>query len=561
MRKSKNKKSRNKKRTNKLQKRQVGGYNNDDETNCIYVSSHGIMKGVNKIKNIYYLKSDQLESFNIPEHRFILVTGNEDTTIPDDFSKKSDEILNSPNLIHWYAQNLIKHDNSKLTAIPIGLDYHTIAENKAGYEWWGEKQTPKEQEKFLLNLEKKPFGEREQKIYCNFLQSIRGKYGEKDRKEALEQIPADLLIKEEPQIARNKTWSNMIKYAFVLSPHGNGLDCHRTWEALVLGCIPIVKKSAIDGLYEDLPVLIVNNWSDINKELLDSTIQSFKNRQLNYEKLKLSYWIDMIYNSSTIKSGGDNLKTVIAICSNKDYLDKAELTINGLRTIGQYTGDIVFFSDETLNNDSKLNELALKHNVILKTFPKIDTSKIEQKLNSKAESKFKRLRNKMFQYHKFYVFDVYFKKWDRVLYVDSGMHIINPIHRILNLDTKNAILAQSDPYPKNYGIWKLNSQFNMELNNSVSKNFNLSKDDYFQSGLLYFDTNIIKDDTVQILIDLMNKYPVSNGDQGIMNLYFLNLHNLWKVLPIKNNSGFLYAYSEVNDNKKNQYIMLKYPKT
>jgi hypothetical protein len=34
-----------------------------------------------------------------------------------------------------------------------------------------------------------------------------------------------------------------INYAFVASPYGGGPDCHRTWEALILGCIPIVKSS------------------------------------------------------------------------------------------------------------------------------------------------------------------------------------------------------------------------------------------------------------------------------------------------------------------------------
>ena len=93
-------------------------------------------------------------------------------------------------------------------------------------------------------------------------------------------------------IPRNKTWENQISYSFVLSPHGNGLDCHRTWEALVLGCIPIVKKSEIDALYEDLPVLIVNNWSDLNQDLLNNTIEQFKNKTFNYNKLSLKYWIN-----------------------------------------------------------------------------------------------------------------------------------------------------------------------------------------------------------------------------------------------------------------------------
>ena len=88
----------------------------------------------------------------------------------------------------------------------------------------------------------------------------------------------------------------MTKYSFVLSPHGNGLDCHRTWEALVLGCIPVVKTSSLDKLYDDLPVLIVNNWYDIDEELLKNTIENFKDKKFNYDKLKLDYWINKIKN-------------------------------------------------------------------------------------------------------------------------------------------------------------------------------------------------------------------------------------------------------------------------
>ena len=294
MKKSRNKKKY-RKRTNKIYR---GGDISLDDSNCIYVCSRGIVKASKKIKGVYYVKTDELPSFVIPNDRFVLVSGNEDTTLPDDIPDKTREILNSPNLIHWYAQNLTKHDDPKLTAIPIGLDYHTIAEHKSGYEWWGDKQTPTQQEKFLTDLEKKPFEQRERKIYCNFMNSIRGKYGEKDRREALDQISNELLVKEEKQIPRNETWKQITKYAFVASPHGNGLDCHRTWEALVLGSIPIVKTSPLDGLYEELPVLIVNNWSDVNQQLLDSTLDSFSKRNFNYDKLKLSYWMHMIKESA-----------------------------------------------------------------------------------------------------------------------------------------------------------------------------------------------------------------------------------------------------------------------
>ena len=79
------------------------------------------------------------------------------------------------------------------------------------------------------------------------------------------------------KIERYQSWMKQIGYAFVASPHGNGLDCHRTWEALCLGCIPIVKTSPLDDLYEGLPVLIVGEWRDICENLLLETIENFKN--------------------------------------------------------------------------------------------------------------------------------------------------------------------------------------------------------------------------------------------------------------------------------------------
>jgi len=163
--------------------------------------------------------------------------------------------------------------------------------------YWGSIKTPIEQEEELLEIRNmmKPFNERENKIYSNCHFFVTTKFGY-DRKDALNKIPKELLYLEPNKVDRKTSWQKQIHYSFVLSPHGNGLDCHRTWEALVLGCIPIVKKSLIDDLYIDLPVLIVNEWSDVNKELLKETINKFKNINFNYDKLELKYWIDKIIN-------------------------------------------------------------------------------------------------------------------------------------------------------------------------------------------------------------------------------------------------------------------------
>ena len=270
--------------------------NNEDETTCLYVSSYGIRKICNNIDKCIYISDGNINSFIVPETPFILVTGHLDYTVPDDYIEKTNEILNSKNLIHWFSQNLNNTSYNKLTSIPIGLDYHTLTDEKNINLLWGDIESPKKQEEFILNLEKKVFYERIPKIYINFKNTIRGKYGMKDRKDAIEQIPISLQIIEENTISRKETWKNMTKYAFVASPHGNGLDCHRTWEALVLGCIPVVKTSSLDSLYDELPVLIVNNWYDINENLLNNTIEEFKNRNFNYDKLTLEYWNNKIKN-------------------------------------------------------------------------------------------------------------------------------------------------------------------------------------------------------------------------------------------------------------------------
>jgi hypothetical protein len=88
----------------------------------------------------------------------------------------------------------------------------------------------------------------------------------------------------------------MIQYAFVLSPFGIGMDCHRTWEALCLGCIPIVCAPHFNNLFEDLPVLIVSNWSEITQDLLQDTLNKFSNKSFKYEKLSLQYWQNKIRN-------------------------------------------------------------------------------------------------------------------------------------------------------------------------------------------------------------------------------------------------------------------------
>jgi hypothetical protein len=290
------------------------------ENDCHFVSSRGLLKScsvrshnpqsscahdtgyldsMEQRENMsVYVCSHLLRTFvntYLPRIRvhFYLVSGDSDLEVPSEALNDTEFrlLVTNDNLVCWYAQNMTIPDFPKIRNLPIGLDYHTIG--SCPDHWWKmhtEGHTPPDQETALTSiaLAAKPFHERERRIFSNVHLSP-DRYGQ--RMSATETIPAHLLVKTPQHLSRTQTWKKNTEYSFVLSPYGNGFDCHRTWEALCLGAIPIVKAPQFNRLFEDLPVLNVNSWTDITEELLDKTIKDFKERRFNMDKLKLSYWV------------------------------------------------------------------------------------------------------------------------------------------------------------------------------------------------------------------------------------------------------------------------------
>jgi hypothetical protein len=231
---------------------------------------------------------------------FILVSGGGDCECPNQIFDTDDEFqnfINSPNIVHWFCQNvLIKHP--KITPIPLGLDYETIMYYNHIRNDRGPKMTPLEQENQIMELRKNisPFWERIPICYGNFQYLLSTKYGS-DRVDAIHKIPKNLIYYDSKCI-RESTFKNQTNFAFVVSPFGQDYECIRTWEALCLGCIVILKTSPIDSIYADLPVLIINDWNEITQPFLELAIERFKqkhqNGEFNYEKLTKKYWSLMI---------------------------------------------------------------------------------------------------------------------------------------------------------------------------------------------------------------------------------------------------------------------------
>lgn len=239
-----------------------------------------------------------LPAISVP---FKLLTNNSDKTLPDDYMAESNTIIENPNLVKWFSQNWVGN-HPKVERIPIGIDYHSLRPSaKPKYAWsppeqtsWGIKKPAIEQERELIFI-KQSASSRILKAYANFQFLMWTRYGKIDRQDALEKVPKDLVFYEQAKTTRDICWKNMVQCAFVLSPHGNGLDCHRTWETLCLGCIPIVKTSGLDPLFAGLPVWIVQSWTDVTEENMRLKLAEFTSRPFAFEKLTLGYWQSKIF--------------------------------------------------------------------------------------------------------------------------------------------------------------------------------------------------------------------------------------------------------------------------
>lgn len=84
------------------------------------------------------------------------------------------------------------------------------------------------------------------------------------------------------------------EFRFVISPPGNGIDCHRTWEAMYMGAIPVVKRSHHTNGFVDLPLVLVDDWNSLTDDALSHLYARYSERSWNLEKLFFQYWEDRI---------------------------------------------------------------------------------------------------------------------------------------------------------------------------------------------------------------------------------------------------------------------------
>lgn len=226
-----------------------------------------------------YVGADHLRHFFTQHHpkikaRYILVTHDSTHSVPGNFAK----YLKDEKLVRWFGKNNNLPNHPKMITIPIGLANNHWAHGKTHLI-----------DQVMQDVADDKI-EKNTLLYMNFLKSTYR--SERDMVyDLFKNSPICTLASKKPTL---HYLYDLAESHFVLSPRGAGVDCHRTWEALLAGSCPIVKSSFLDCLFVDLPVVIIDDWACITPEFLAHKQQEFALRTYNRERLFAPYWLDQI---------------------------------------------------------------------------------------------------------------------------------------------------------------------------------------------------------------------------------------------------------------------------
>jgi hypothetical protein len=229
---------------------------------------------------------------NIIQHlgkQFILITHSCDCRIEDGqivrpngcgITQSIDVYKLPDNVLKWYSKN-VNVVSPWIESIPIGLEND---------RWFPQLH---KKEKMVEKL-------KEPSVTKNLAYMCHNQNTHSERKELYELFKGKSWITIEQGSNGSKFdeyLDNIYNHQFVLSPQGNGIDTHRTWECLYMNTIPIEKRNKNNRFYTDLPICFVDDWKDITEEFLQKELIRIKDTKWNMQKLTFEYWKNKILNT------------------------------------------------------------------------------------------------------------------------------------------------------------------------------------------------------------------------------------------------------------------------
>ena len=185
------------------------------------------------------------------------------------------EFINDPNVIAWFGNESRSKTihNPKFTMLPLGL-YESIEGHHVNDEFKRFRKNPKTH-LLYMNFTLKDYGSHRYEIFDYFKN------------------------KSYVTVGSKKSFMNymceMSQHKFALSPRGDSYDGYRHWEAIMVGTIPIMFSNwPCERLFRDLPVLIVDTWTQLTEEYLKKKYDEIMSKEYDLRPLYIRYWADKI---------------------------------------------------------------------------------------------------------------------------------------------------------------------------------------------------------------------------------------------------------------------------
>jgi hypothetical protein len=249
----------------------------DDYNPIVNTFCHCTLKEVNVVYTHTKYVKDLFKQISGLKCKFVIITHNCDENI---------DFLPPKNVIKWFTQN-VAIKSSRIESIPIGLEN----------DRWFKLLQKKEKMIAILHTSKNY----KNLVYMNHNVNTN----------PFERVPIYDLLQDKPWVTVEKGVNgkrfdeyldNIYNHKYIICPQGNGVDTHRLWETLYMGSIPIVKKDTNNWFYNDLPLLYVHKWEEVDKELLEDMWDTYHFGEWNREMLTFEYWKNKIINASKFKT-------------------------------------------------------------------------------------------------------------------------------------------------------------------------------------------------------------------------------------------------------------------
>jgi hypothetical protein len=271
------------------------GYESDIKYKILRKEDINILNNI-KENDVIFCKTDFIHllayCIDVVKHSFYLVSGRSDYTIPESFPNQSMLLLNNNKVKKWYAVNCVSL-HEKLVPLPLGISYHDS------------QLLPIDQERELISVKSEfiPIEKTSIKAVTNFHHSMSDPPPRKMFRtaayKALQNNDCVIWLSKQERV---DFWKSCNDNLFVICPFGNGPDTHRVYEVLALGRVPIVFVCYLNkSLFEDLPVVIVSKWEEIDKDFLENQkkiiVEKFNKNEYKLEKITSAYWKKLIMQS------------------------------------------------------------------------------------------------------------------------------------------------------------------------------------------------------------------------------------------------------------------------